>query len=37
MAPPAKLPLRKLAKNGPEIPAVGFGLMGLSIGYGAVE
>ncbi|KAI3571590.1 Aldo/keto reductase-like protein [Fusarium oxysporum f. sp. albedinis] len=35
MAPPNKLPTRKLAKNGPEISAVGFGMMGLSIAYGA--
>ncbi|KAJ4174464.1 hypothetical protein NW754_004880 [Fusarium falciforme] len=37
MAPPAQLPLRQLGKNGPKIPAVGFGLMGISIGYGATE
>ncbi|CAG1960988.1 unnamed protein product [Fusarium graminearum] len=37
MAPPAQLPLRQLTKNGPKIPAVGFGLMGLSIAYGAAE
>ncbi|RGP61745.1 alcohol dehydrogenase [Fusarium sporotrichioides] len=37
MAPPAQLPLRQLTKNGPKIPAIGLGLMGLSIGYGAAE
>jgi aryl-alcohol dehydrogenase-like predicted oxidoreductase len=37
MAPPAKLPARKLGRNGPEVTAVGFGLMGLSTAYGAVE
>ncbi|KAM0433278.1 hypothetical protein ACHAPT_004154 [Fusarium lateritium] len=37
MAPPAQLPLRQLGKNGPKIPAVGFGLMGISIAYGAPE
>lgn len=37
MAPPAQLPLRQLVKNGPKIPAVGFGLMGLSIAYGTTE
>ncbi|KAK0646842.1 NADP-dependent oxidoreductase domain-containing protein [Cercophora newfieldiana] len=37
MAPPATLPTRKLGKNGPEITAIGFGLMGLSTAYGAVE
>ncbi|KAK3935160.1 NADP-dependent oxidoreductase domain-containing protein [Diplogelasinospora grovesii] len=36
MAPPAQLPTRKLGKNGPHIPAVGFGLMGLSVAYGSV-
>ncbi|KAF5024704.1 hypothetical protein F66182_3218 [Fusarium sp. NRRL 66182] len=34
MAPPAQLPLRQLTKNGPKIPSVGFGLMGMSFGYG---
>ncbi|RGP62798.1 alcohol dehydrogenase [Fusarium longipes] len=37
MAPPTQLPLRQLTKNGPKIPAIGFGLMGISIGYGAAE
>ncbi|KAL6921617.1 hypothetical protein ACHAPO_010988 [Fusarium lateritium] len=37
MAPPAQLPLRQLTKNGTKIPAIGFGLMGLSIAYGAAE
>ena len=32
----AQFPTRKLGKAGPEIPALGFGLMGLSIGYGVV-
>jgi aryl-alcohol dehydrogenase-like predicted oxidoreductase len=32
MAP--KLPTRKLGKNGPEVVALGFGLMGLSAFYG---
>ncbi|KAK4237621.1 NADP-dependent oxidoreductase domain-containing protein [Achaetomium macrosporum] len=36
MAPPVKLPTRKLGKNGPEITAIGFGLMGLSTAYGSV-
>jgi len=34
MAP--QLPTRKLGKNGPQIPALGFGLMGLSSFYGAI-
>ncbi|KAF4964707.1 hypothetical protein FSARC_7414 [Fusarium sarcochroum] len=37
MAPPAQLPLRQLTKNGPKIPSIGFGLMGMSVGYGAPE
>ncbi|KAK3374644.1 NADP-dependent oxidoreductase domain-containing protein [Podospora didyma] len=36
MAPPMQLPTRKLGKNGPQIPAIGFGLMGLSVAYGSV-
>jgi aryl-alcohol dehydrogenase-like predicted oxidoreductase len=35
MAP--QLPTRKLGKNGPQIPAIGFGLMGLSAFYGQAE
>jgi aryl-alcohol dehydrogenase-like predicted oxidoreductase len=35
MAP--KLPTRKLGKNGPEVVAEGFGLMGLSIWYGSIQ
>jgi hypothetical protein len=27
-------PTRRLGKDGPKIPAIGFGLMGMSIGYG---
>ncbi|CAM1507430.1 Fc.00g070710.m01.CDS01 [Cosmosporella sp. VM-42] len=37
MAPAAQLPIRQLGKNGPKIPSTGFGLMGLSVGYGAVD
>jgi hypothetical protein len=36
MAPPVKLPTRKLGKDGPEITAIGFGMLGLSTGYGSV-
>ena len=36
MTPPVKLPTRKLGNNGPEVTAIGFGLMGLSIAYGSV-
>lgn len=32
-----KLPTRKLGKNGPQVPAMGFGLMGLSAFYGQPE
>lgn len=34
---PAQLPTRKLGKNGPQVTAMGFGLMGLSAFYGAPE
>ncbi|KAK7393965.1 hypothetical protein QQX98_013252 [Neonectria punicea] len=37
MAPPAQLPLRQFGKNGPDIPAIGFGLMGMIIGYGTTD
>jgi hypothetical protein len=37
MTPPVNLPTRKLGRNGPEVAAIGFGMMGLSIGYGKVE
>ena len=36
MAP--SVPLHQLGKNGPKVPALGFGLMGLSYQvYGAIE
>ncbi|KAK1722972.1 hypothetical protein CaCOL14_008251 [Colletotrichum acutatum] len=34
MAPPASLPARRLGTTGPEITALGVGLMGLSVAYG---
>lgn len=34
---PTQLPTRKLGKNGPEVTALGFGLMGLSAFYGATK
>lgn len=34
MAPPASLPTKTLGKTGRQIPALGFGMMGLSIAYG---
>ncbi len=36
MAPPVSLPKRRLGRDGPEITAMGFGLMGLSMAYGSV-
>lgn len=33
----SQLPTRKLGKNGPEVVAEGFGLMGLSVFYGKAE
>ncbi|EOD47537.1 putative aldo-keto reductase putative protein [Neofusicoccum parvum UCRNP2] len=32
-----KLPTRKLGKNGPEVTALGLGLMGLSVAYGPAK
>lgn len=37
MAPSTKLQTRKLGKEGPEVCALGFGLMGLSAFYGKPE
>jgi len=34
---PSQLPTRKLGAHGPQVPALGFGLMGLSAFYGAPE
>lgn len=33
---PSSIPTRKLGKGGPSVPALGFGLMGLSVAYGTV-
>jgi aryl-alcohol dehydrogenase-like predicted oxidoreductase len=36
--PNKSIPLHKLGKNGPNVPALGFGLMGLSHAvYGAIS
>ena len=35
MAP--EIPLRTLGKNGPAVPAMGFGLMSLSSVYGSIS
>ncbi|KAI1009545.1 hypothetical protein LB504_003107 [Fusarium proliferatum] len=37
MAPPASLPAKPLSRTGRQIPALGFGLMGLSAVYGPIE
>ncbi|KAK6219441.1 hypothetical protein LQW54_002173 [Pestalotiopsis sp. IQ-011] len=37
MSRPAQTPLGQLTENGPKIPAISFGLMGMSIGYGEAE
>ncbi|KAI3316624.1 Aldo/keto reductase [Xylariaceae sp. AK1471] len=37
MSPPKSTRTRQLGRDGPKIPAVGFGLMGFSLGYGAAE
>lgn len=34
---PPQLPTRRLGKHGPQVPALGFGLMGLSAFYGKAE
>ena len=31
-----QVPLRKLGEHGPAVPALGFGLMGMSAAYGVV-
>lgn len=33
----SQVQLRQLGKNGPRVPALGFGAMGISVGYGAAE
>ncbi|KXS15681.1 aldo-keto reductase, putative [Gonapodya prolifera JEL478] len=37
VSPPSPLPTRKLGKNGPEVFAIGLGLMGLSAFYGSIK
>ncbi|KAI0453617.1 Aldo/keto reductase [Xylaria acuta] len=37
MAPPKSTLSRRPGRDGPSIPAVGFGLMGFSVGYGPAE
>ncbi|KAF2970762.1 hypothetical protein GQX73_g2801 [Xylaria multiplex] len=37
MAPSTPTLVRKLGKDGPLLPAIGFGLMGFSVGYGAAD
>ncbi|KAG5770407.1 hypothetical protein H9Q72_002721 [Fusarium xylarioides] len=37
MAPPTSLPTKPFSKTGRQIPALGFGLMGLSAVYGPIE
>ncbi|KAI1816027.1 Aldo/keto reductase [Poronia punctata] len=37
MSPSKQIPTRRLGKDGPEIPAIGFGLMGISVAYGAAD
>jgi aryl-alcohol dehydrogenase-like predicted oxidoreductase len=34
MSTPHKIPTRQLGKDGPQVPSLGFGLMGLSVAYG---
>ncbi|KAI0385617.1 Aldo/keto reductase-like protein [Hypomontagnella monticulosa] len=36
MAPPKKLTTAQLGKSGPQLPRLGFGLMGLSVGFSVV-
>jgi aryl-alcohol dehydrogenase-like predicted oxidoreductase len=33
----ATLPTRRIGADGPQVPAIGFGLMGLSAFYGQVD
>ncbi|KAI2611133.1 Aldo/keto reductase-like protein [Hypoxylon fragiforme] len=36
MSPPRTLPTKPLGKSGPQVPRLGFGLMGMSVAYGTV-